>query len=189
MFLDLAVDRNLLGRVVIELFDQSFPKTCRNFVELCVGGLRRQVNGALIVRESDYCTPSGTSIGYKHCKVHAIRPGQYILAGDVVHQDGRGSISIYGDSFMREMIGTNQIEMLPNQAGLLCIVADAATGQFGCQFLITCAELKPELQLNLIVIGRVVQGMHFVTAVEHAPIHPITHQPKQDISIIECGEM
>ena len=37
MYLDISIDGNLSGRLVIELYSSIVPKTCSNFLALCTG--------------------------------------------------------------------------------------------------------------------------------------------------------
>lgn len=48
-FLDVSIDGELAGRIVIELFDELAPKTCENFAMLCTGqaGLGKTTNKSL----------------------------------------------------------------------------------------------------------------------------------------------
>lgn len=36
-FLDITIDGRVIGRIVLELFNDVAPKTCQNFLMLCTG--------------------------------------------------------------------------------------------------------------------------------------------------------
>ena len=55
VFLEIAIDGQTIGKVIIELFDSVVPETARNFRELCTG-------------QNGY--------GYKDCVFHRIIPGR-----------------------------------------------------------------------------------------------------------------
>lgn len=84
-FLDIAIDGQFVGRLVIGLRPDVNPRTCENFRALCTG-------------ERD--------MSYKGCKFHRIVPGFILQSGDVElkgrKKEGRGGRSIYGRSFADE---------------------------------------------------------------------------------------
>lgn len=70
-----------LGRIIIELYFDLTPVTVQNFMSLCKG---------------EY------GISYEKCQIHNIVRGQYIETGDITLGNGKGGLSIYGESFAEE---------------------------------------------------------------------------------------
>lgn len=70
-----------LGKILIELYTDYVPVTCRNFLTLCRG-------------KGEY--------SYKNCRINNVVRGQYFETGDITSNNGKGGISIYGDFFQEE---------------------------------------------------------------------------------------
>ncbi len=67
-----------LGKVTVELFQDTVPKTVNNFISLI------------------------KNKKYNNCNVHRIIPGFMIQTGDFTHGTGQGGHSIYGKYFEDE---------------------------------------------------------------------------------------
>ncbi|RDX68772.1 Peptidyl-prolyl cis-trans isomerase CYP21-1, partial [Mucuna pruriens] len=80
VFLDVDIDGQRLGRIVIGLYGQVVPKT--------VGEKGKSANDV--------------KLHYKGTPFHRIVSGFMIQGGDIVHHDGRGYESIYGGTFPDE---------------------------------------------------------------------------------------
>ena len=89
VFLDLAVDGDPVGRVVIELFPRVAPKTVENFRALCTG-------------EMGVGRVSGKKLHYKGSVFHRVINRFMIQGGDFTRGDGTGGESIYGETFQDE---------------------------------------------------------------------------------------
>ncbi|CAM9518335.1 unnamed protein product, partial [Laminaria digitata] len=76
------------GRITLELFDDSVPKTAENFRALCTGEKPR---GA-----------SGFPLSFLGNIFHRIVPKFMAQGGDITREDGSGGESIYGPTFADE---------------------------------------------------------------------------------------
>ncbi|XP_077217545.1 cyclophilin-like peptidyl-prolyl cis-trans isomerase family protein isoform X2 [Tasmannia lanceolata] len=88
VYLDVDIDGQRTGRIVIGLYGQVVPKTVENFRVLCTGEMGKGI--------------SGKNLHYKGTPFHRIISGFVIQGGDIVYGDGRGSESIYGATFPDE---------------------------------------------------------------------------------------
>mmetsp|Transcript_27261 Transcript_27261/g.19672 ORF Transcript_27261/g.19672 Transcript_27261/m.19672 type:complete len:130 (-) Transcript_27261:293-682(-) len=68
------------GAFVIELFAKNVPRAAENFRALCTG-------------------EKGEYLSYKGNLFHSIIPGYKMHGGDITKGDGKGGVSIYGDTF------------------------------------------------------------------------------------------
>lgn len=166
MFFDVALGTHPLGRIKMELFTDTTPKTAENFRQLCTGEFKK----------------GGVPLGYKNSIFHRVVKGFMIQGGDFVRHNGTGRISIYGDSFDDESFARKHTE-----AGLLSM-ANSGPNSNGCQFFITCAPCD-WLDGKHVVFGRVVDGMPIVQAIENVTVTAPSNRPKVDCRIIECGQL
>ncbi|CAD6218338.1 unnamed protein product [Miscanthus lutarioriparius] len=88
VYLDVEIDGQHIGRIIIGLYGEVVPKTVENFRALCTG--EKGVGS------------NGKPLHYKGTPFHRIIPGFMIQGGDIVRGDGKGSESIYGGIFPDE---------------------------------------------------------------------------------------
>ncbi|PQE21330.1 peptidyl-prolyl ciS-trans isomerase-like 1 protein [Rutstroemia sp. NJR-2017a WRK4] len=98
-----------MGTILLELYPQHAPLTCRNFHTLISRGY------------------------YDHCPIHRIIPSFMIQTGDPTGT-GRGGTSIYGEKFADEI----HPELKHTGAGILSM-ANSGPNTNGSQFFITLA--------------------------------------------------
>ncbi|CAN6888285.1 unnamed protein product [Brassica oleracea] len=82
VFLEIAVNFRPVGRIVIELFADTNPKTAENFRALCTG--------------EKGIGESGIPLHYKGTIIHGMTPNFIWYGGDTTHGCGGGGESIYG---------------------------------------------------------------------------------------------
>jgi peptidylprolyl isomerase len=134
VFLDLNIDGDPAGRLVIELFADSTPITAENFRALCTGekGLGRKQ----------------MPLHYKGTTLHRVIPRSMFKGGDITKEDGLGGESIYGDTFADENFVNKHIG-----PGILSM-ANTGPGTNGSQFLI-CTAKTEWLDGKNVVFGQV----------------------------------
>lgn len=148
------------GRIVFELRPDIAPKTCKNFVELCKN--KKYVN-----------TP-----------FHRVIKDFMLQGGDIVHQNGTGTFSIYGGE--GSTFNDESFELKHDRAGTLSM-ANSGPNTNGSQFFITtCAT--PHLDGKHVVFGHVIQGLEFVHDIERE-MTDSNDAPIRKCYILNCGEM
>jgi peptidylprolyl isomerase len=142
VFFDIEVDGyGEAGRMEIELYADTVPRTAENFRCLCTG-------------EKGLSRVSGLPLSYKGCTFHRIVPGFMIGGGDITKGDGSGGESIYGKRFADESF--------EGKAGAhtgLGYISMANTGKDAnnSQFFITLKTL-PTLNGVHVVVGKIQSG-------------------------------
>lgn len=162
-FLDLQHGTEPVGRVVIELFTDKTPRTCENFRSLCT---------AL----------TSPSLHYKSSIFHRVIEEFMLQGGDITRGDGKGGVSIYGDTFEDENLGWCDID----KEGLVCM-ANRGKDTNSSQFFITCAPCD-HLNGKHTVFGHVVSGLQFVKEMEKVRVDS-SDKPVVDVIISNCGEL
>jgi peptidyl-prolyl cis-trans isomerase B (cyclophilin B) len=162
-YLTINAGSEVLGRLDLVLYEDTVPKTVKNFCEL-------------MQRESGK--------GYIQSTFHRIIKGFMAQGGDFTNGDGTGGESIYGKTFSDENFLQKH-----NKAGLLSM-ANAGRHTNGSQFFITF-QATPHLDGKHVVFGHVdltttsgsgsvLKAMENVrTGRDDRPIVPLT--------ISECG--
>ncbi|KAE8390659.1 peptidyl-prolyl cis-trans isomerase H [Aspergillus alliaceus] len=166
VFFDITLGGESLGRIKMELFASTTPRTAENFRQFCTGESK---------------SPQGRPQGYKNSKFHRIIKDFMIQGGDFVNGDGTGSCSIYGTARFPD----ENFILKHDRPGLLSM-ANSGPNTNGCQFFITTTA-TPFLNNKHVVFGQVVEGMDIVRMVENT--RTTRDKPNQDVVIVQCGEM
>ncbi|XP_056698953.1 peptidyl-prolyl cis-trans isomerase CYP21-1 isoform X2 [Spinacia oleracea] len=159
VFLDIDMDDQRLGRIVIGLFGTVVPKTSG---EKGMG-------------------TSGKPLHYKKTPFHRIIPGFMIQGGDIVHGDGKGGESIYGGTFHDE-----NFKIKHWRAGVVSMV-NSGRNSNGSQFFITTVKAS-WLDREHVVFGKVLQGMDTVYAIEGGA-GTYSGKPRKKVIIADSGEI
>ncbi|OIW08856.1 hypothetical protein TanjilG_16437 [Lupinus angustifolius] len=167
VFLDIDIDKQRLGRIVIGLYGHVVPKTVENFRALCTGEKGESA--------------SGLKLHYKGTPLHRIVSGFVIQGGDIVHHDGKGSGSIYGGTFPDE-----NFKIKHSHAGVVSM-ANSGPDSNGSQFFITTVKAY-WLDGDHVVFGKVVEGMDFVFAIEGGA-GTYSGKPRKKVVIADSGEI
>lgn len=167
VFLDVDMDNQRLGRILIGLFGKVVPKTAENFRALCTGEKGKGINGK--------------PLHYKNTPFHRIIPGFMIQGGDIVHGDGKSGESIYGGTFPDE-----NFKIKHSHAGVVSMV-NTGPDSNGSQFFITTVKAS-WLDGEHVVFGKVIQGMDTVYAIEGGA-GTYSGKPRKKVIIADCGEI
>eukprot|EP00252_Welwitschia_mirabilis_P026312 TRINITY_DN8589_c0_g1_i1.p1 TRINITY_DN8589_c0_g1~~TRINITY_DN8589_c0_g1_i1.p1 ORF type:complete len:214 (-),score=41.23 TRINITY_DN8589_c0_g1_i1:271-912(-) len=167
VFLEVEMDGQRAGRIVIGLYGKVVPKTVENVRALCTGE-----RGKGVVAKK---------LHYKGTPFHRIIPGFMIQGGDVVHGDGKGSESIYGGTFADE-----NFKLKHFSAGTVSM-ANSGPDSNGSQFFITTVKTS-WLDGQHVVFGKVLQGMDAVYAIEGGA-GTYSGKPRKKVMIVDSGEI
>ncbi|KAJ6927418.1 peptidyl-prolyl cis-trans isomerase CYP21-1-like [Populus alba x Populus x berolinensis] len=165
--LDVDIDEQRQGRIVIGLYGNVVSKTAENFRALCTG---EKGKGA-----------SGKPLHYKGTPFHRIISGFMIQGGDIVYGDGKGSDSIYGSIFPDE-----NFKIKHSHAGVVSMV-NSGPNSNGSQFFITTIKTS-WLDGEHVVFGKVIQGMDTVYAIEGGA-GTYSGKPRKKVIIADSGEI
>ena len=162
-FFDIKIGNEESKRVIIQLFDDEVPKTCKNFRYLCSMGFEENKNKP----------------AYKDSIFHRVIKNFMIQGGDITNKDGTGGYSIYGPHFEDE-----NFNLTHNQPGMLSM-ANAGPNTNNSQFFIT-TEKTPWLDNKHVVFGIVISGFDIIKRIENIETNE-NDKPSVDIIIENCG--
>lgn len=167
-FFEITFDSELIGRIVIELFDDLVPKTAENFRALCTG-------------ERGRSKETGVLLHYKKTKIHKIVKGFMIQGGDVTNRGGKGGESIYGPVFDDELL------TLKHDKPYLVTMANKGPNSNSSQFFITTAPAE-HLDGKHVVFGAIIKGRGNVRKIQKLAVDSRYH-PISPVVIVDCGEL
>jgi len=110
VFFDIGINGKKIGKIIIILFSDVVPYTCKNFRELC------------------------RTKKYKKSPFHRIINNFMVQGGDFTKGNGTGGISIYGEKFEDENFD------IPHDRPYLLSMANSGPDTNGSQFFITTSE-------------------------------------------------
>ena len=166
VFFDMTVGGAPAGRIVMELFADTTPRTAENFRALCTG---EKGKGA-----------SGKPLHFKGSCFHRVIPNFMCQGGDFTRGNGTGGESIYGHKFPDE----NFIKKHTGP-GILSM-ANAGPNTNGSQFFI-CTAKTEWLDGKHVVFGKVIEGMDVVKAIEKVGSGSGT--TSKPVVIADCGQL
>eukprot|EP00759_Apiculatamorpha_spiralis_P034014 PhF_6_TR35099/c0_g1_i1/m.51154/K01802/E5.2.1.8; peptidylprolyl isomerase len=145
VFLDITIERESVGRITIELFQDAVPKTSENFRSLCTGE-----RGIIKYpwKKTNRCP-----LHFKGTPIHRVIPNFVIQGGDILRGNGRGNESVFGYRFMDESFQGKAGDNLPGTLAM----AHHGPNQNGSQFFINLGHNK-HLNGRYVVFGQVLEG-------------------------------
>lgn len=168
--MDITIDREDAGRIVLELRADLVPKTAENFRALCTGE---------------------KGFGYKGSKFHRIIPDFMVQGGDITKGDGTGGKSIYTKSlFGRTIFGTKTFRdenfaLKHDKPGVLSM-ANNGRNSNGSQFFITMFRADA-LDGDHVAFGHVLEGMDVVRKIESKGTG--SGMAMASVAVSNCGQL
>ncbi|XP_048429712.1 peptidyl-prolyl cis-trans isomerase [Pyrus x bretschneideri] len=166
VFFDMTIGGQPAGRIVMELFADTTPRTAENFRALCTGekGTGR----------------SGKPLHYKGSAFHRVIPGFMCQGGDFTAGNGTGGESIYGAKFADE-----NFKKKHTGPGILSM-ANAGPGTNGSQFFI-CTAKTEWLDGKHVVFGQVIEGLDVVKNIEK--VGSGQGRTSKPVVVADCGQL
>jgi len=167
----------LVGRVMIELFSTTVPKTAENFRALCCGDHKGIVPDSPLFEKP---------LHFKDSKLHRVQRGFGVQGGDIISGDGEGGESIYGSTFPDESFINRRVR--PGSVLMANSGPDTNTSQF---FILTSKDPDQNwLAQSRVVFGQVRSGMQVLRQIELAAGSE-SGQIKRgvEVRIIKCGRV
>jgi peptidylprolyl isomerase len=166
VFLEIAIEAKIIGKLIIELYTNKVPRTAENFRMLCTGekGVGR----------------SGANLHYKDCKFHKVITGFLIQGGDFIANDGTQNESVYGPRFEDENFS------VPHDRRGILSMANSGRNTNGGQFFITF-DATPWLDGKNVAFGQVVEGLELLQEIE--AIGTKSGTPTKTAKIQSSGEI
>ena len=169
VFMDIAIANKKAGRLVMELYAKTCPKTADNFLKLCTGE-----NGNVKIGGQDI------PLSFKNSIFHRVIPKFMAQGGDFTRGNGTGGVSIYGSKFDDENF-TNK----HTGRGMLSM-ANSGRNTNGSQFFITFAPCG-WLDGKHVVFGKVVEGLEILDQIE--AIGTESGRPTAEVKVTDSGKL
>ncbi|KAJ4887045.1 hypothetical protein Rs2_26793 [Raphanus sativus] len=171
VFFDMTVGGKPAGRIVMELFADTTPRTAENFRALCTGekGIGK----------------FGKPLHYKGTIFHKVFPNYTLCGGNIIGgREEPGGECIYGSRFFDDenFIKTH------SGPGILTMW-NCRENTNGSEFMI-CLRRIEEFDGGCVVFGQVVEGMDVIQNIEKEAGRP-DHSgvPKKLVVIADCGQI
>ncbi|CAH1369473.1 unnamed protein product [Tenebrio molitor] len=159
VYFDVECDGIYLGRIIIGLFGEVVPKTVLNFKHIATNGISDKT--------------------YEGTRFHRVIERFMIQGGDIIHNNGTGSISIYGKFFEDE-----NFKVRHKGPGIVSM-ANGGPDTNGCQFFVTTMR-TPWLDGFHVAFGKVLMGQDIIHKIEHMKTNT-DNRPIKDVIIIRSG--
>ncbi|KAA8904482.1 cyclophilin-like domain-containing protein [Sphaerosporella brunnea] len=180
VYFDFSIGNYNARRIVIELYDDKAPKTCKNFL-LLINGTQPPLNCAGAYPGG---FPRYIPVCYFGTAAHRLVPDVLVQFGDMSHMDGRGGILALL-AHLRTMPCENLKWRRLNVAGLVCM-ASRGPDQVTSQFFITLGDCE-HLAERYTCFGIVVEGMDVLAEINRIQVDD-DDRPRIPIIVMRCAE-
>lgn len=160
VYLDIADNDEVIGRIVIQLRADTVPRTAENFRQLCI-------------------RPFG--YGYVTTALHHADKSRRVYGGDFFGA-GLGGASIYGDTFEDESFELRHVG--PGTVGM----RNYGPGTNNSQFYVTMKAM-PELDGRSVVVGYLVDGWDVLAEIDKGVAPRGGFYPEHEFRIAACGQL
>lgn len=167
VYLEISIDNEPAGKLVIELFTDKCPKTCENFKQLCIGDKE----------EGDRHSPP-LQLSYKNCIFHRVVGNGWIQSGDFEGGSGTGGESIYGPTFEDENFSVKH-----EKRGIIGM-ANKGRHSNGSQFYIA-TQPTPWMDTKYVAFGQVIEGEETLKKLEEQETY--NERPVKECRLVNCG--
>lgn len=188
IYMDIAQDDKILGRITARLFRDAFPAGVENFINIVLGNtynIKSNARGTIIKE---------TKRSYENNKFFNLSHNNYIMSGDIYNNNGSDAGTIYYDNPIPAVFGEY---FYPHEnKGLISLVpfADSVTGEpvYDSTFMITLDGAKPSNVLGelddaqQVVIGEIFEGLNVLDKI-NAQIEPFAGRKYPNFYIKKCG--
>lgn len=184
-FLDVDIDGQPTGRVVIGMYGTVTPKTCRNFESLCRGHviMNDKYKDSILRSLSPRWIPNfaTTKLSYVGSTFHRIIPTFIAQGGDI---DGKGGRSVYDTVTFDDENYRIQFD----GPGVVGMVNEMQPNNNGSQFFILTGH-APYLNGKHTVFGIVLDGWEVVKSIEaQGQLYgPDKGVPLKEVKIVGAG--
>lgn len=165
VYMDIGLNGETLGRIHIRLFRDVFPAGVENFIRIATGQTSRIIEkGSGRYRFNKEITRT-----YEKCKFYRFSHNNYIVCGDIYHNNGTGAGTIYNDQPILPEFGEYYY---PHEfKGLVSLIPfiddETGTKYYDSTFMITLDDAKStnvlaDLDRDQIVIGQICKGIDII---------------------------
>jgi len=169
VFFDVTIGNLQPGRITMELYADSVPRTAENFRALCTGEV--------------VCEKRGAPLDFLNSTFHRIIPGFMCQGGDFTDGDGTGGCSIYGRTFPDEGFQGKA----GRHTGFGCLsMANSGPNTNGSQFFL-CTGDTPWLDGKHVVFGCLRTGADVLQAMD--AVGSASGTPQQQVRIVHAGQL
>lgn len=188
VYMDISLKGEIFGRIYIRLFRDVFPAGVENFVKIASGKTYK------IIKKGNgrYKYSKEIRRTYEDSKFFHFLHNNYMISGDIYHNDGTGAGTIYCDQPIP--VDSGEYYYPHDSKGLVSLVPfrDETTGKlfYDSTFMITLDNVKPtnvlqDLDSDQIVIGQVYSGIDVLDRMNKL-IKPYARRTYPEFTISKC---
>ena len=161
VWLEIAIDEKVMGRIVFKLYASAVPKTCHNFISHCKAG------------------------NFKNSVFHKLIHGYVIQGGDFEYADGTGGFSYHMDGTQTRFFDDESFSTRSHDKRGLLSMANSGPNTNTSQFFITLGAAE-KLDGKHVLFGEVSEGLDLLDVIETVECD-VYKRPQKKIHIVEVG--